>query len=57
MIVEELVAKALKAGASDIHLVRGLPPRYRVDWEIWVIAGEARTSLLCDVVVRELPGR
>ena len=54
MIVEELVAKALKAGASDIHLVRGLPPRYRVDGEIWEIEGEALTAWQCEEAAREL---
>ena len=56
MIVEELVAKALKAGASDIHLVRGLPPRYRVDGEIWEIDGEALTAWQCEEAARELLG-
>ena len=29
--VAELVAQAHDANASDIHLVRGLPPKFRVD--------------------------
>ena len=41
MTVEELVAKAALDGASDIHLVRGLTPRYRVDGEIREMGGEA----------------
>ena len=56
MIVEELVAKALKAGASDIHLVRGLAPRYGVDGEIWEIDGEALTAWQCEEAARELLG-
>ena len=31
MTVEEYVAKARQDGASDIHLVRGLTPRCRID--------------------------
>ncbi len=28
--VDELVAKAKQDGGSDIHLIAGLPPKYRV---------------------------
>ena len=30
MRIEELIAQASAAGASDIHLICGLPPKYRV---------------------------
>ena len=30
MTVDELVAKAKQDGGSDIHLICGLPPKYRV---------------------------
>ena len=34
MTVEELVAKAKADGASDIHLICGLPPKYRKDGQV-----------------------
>ena len=34
MTVEELVAKAKKDGASDVHVIEGLPPKYRLDGQI-----------------------
>ena len=34
MTVEELVVKARQDGASDIHLVCGLPPKYRKDGKL-----------------------
>ncbi len=34
MTVEQLVAKARADGASDIHLIWGLPPKYRLDGEV-----------------------
>ena len=39
MSVKEYVEKARKDGASDIHLVRGLTPRYRVDGAIREMEG------------------
>ncbi len=34
MTVEELVAKARADGASDIHIICGLPPKYRKDGQV-----------------------
>lgn len=34
MTIEELVAKARTDGASDIHLICGIPPKYRLDGEL-----------------------
>lgn len=56
MTVEELVAKAALDGASDIHLVRGLTPRYRVDGEIREMDGEVLTAQQCEDFARELAG-
>ena len=33
-MIEELVAKAKADGASDIHLVAGLPPKYRLSGDV-----------------------
>lgn len=56
MTVEELVAEALQAGASDIHLVRGLAPRCRVDGAIRELAGGVLTDRQCEAYARELAG-
>ena len=56
MTVEELVAKAALDGASDVHLVRGLTPRYRVDGEIREMDGEVLTVQQCEDFARELAG-
>ena len=34
MTIEELVARAKADGASDIHLICGIPPKYRLDGEL-----------------------
>ena len=44
MSVKEYVERARKDGASDIHLVRGLTPRYRVDGAIREMEGAPLTS-------------
>lgn len=56
MTVEELVAKAALDGASDVHLVRGLTPRYRVDGSIREMGGEALTAQRCEDFARALAG-
>ena len=54
MSVKEYVEKARKDGASDIHLVRGLTPRYRVDGAIREMEGAPLTSDNCLEAAREL---
>ncbi len=55
-MVQKLIKKALEDGASDIHLVRGLAPRYRVDGEIREMGGEALTTKECLSIAAELGG-
>ena len=55
-LIEELVAKAKADGASDIHLVCGLPPKYRRDGEITDMGGAPLTSEDCFAVARYLTG-
>ena len=56
--VAELVAQAHDANASDIHLVRGLPPKFRVDGALCDMPGcEPLGDELCEVYARELAGR
>ncbi len=56
MTIEELVKKAYEAKASDIHLVYGLPPRFRVDGVIRDAAGEVLTEEDCKGYAKELTG-
>ena len=56
MNVDELVAQALRDKASDIHLVRGLTPRYRVDGEIREMNSEVLTARQCEEIAQELIG-
>ena len=56
MTVEEYVAKARQDGASDIHLVRGLTPRCRIDGFIREMNSEPLTTEECLEAARELAG-
>ncbi len=56
MTVEELVRKASEDGASDIHLVAGIPPKYRVDGKLVSMTEENLTSEECDAYARALTG-
>ena len=46
-IMNELVAKAKNDGGSDIHLICGLPPKYRVDGELRDMTDEPLTKEDC----------
>ena len=54
--VDELVAKAKSDGASDIHLICGLPPKYRLDGQLENMAEEVLTEEDCVAVAKELAG-
>ncbi len=57
MTVEQYVERARKDGASDVHLVRGLTPRYRVDGAIQEMDGLLPlTAEDCAQAARELTG-
>lgn len=56
MTVEELVAKAKRDGASDIHLVLGLPPKYRKNGQVVDMDSEIMTMDDCIAVARWLSG-
>ncbi|MBQ9346987.1 MAG: PilT/PilU family type 4a pilus ATPase [Oscillibacter sp.] len=57
MTVEELVAKARADGASDIHIILGLPPKYRKDGQIQNMDTEAYTMDDCVAMAQSLAGR
>ena len=54
MTVEELVAKAKQDGASDIHLICSLPPKYRRSGELRDMCPEVMTRDDCYDVARFL---
>ena len=56
MTVEELVAMAKQDGASDIHLICGLPPKYRKDGQVVNMAEEVLTPDDCEDIARFLCG-
>lgn len=51
--IEQLVAKAKQDGASDIHLICGLPPKYRLDGELKNMTDEPLTAEQCIAYAKE----
>lgn len=56
MTIEQLVLKARQDNASDIHLVCGLPPKYRKDGQIESMADEPLSSGDCVTYAKQLAG-
>lgn len=56
MVVETLVRKASEFGASDIHLVAGLPPKCRKDGQLVDLVPEKLTGSDCEAIAKELAG-
>lgn len=56
MRVEDLIVQASEVGASDIHLICGLPPKYRVAGQLLTMREEVLTDQTCDELVRRLAG-
>ena len=54
--IEQLVEKAALDGASDIHLIRALPPKYRLDGQLQDMAEELLTEEDCLSYARALAG-
>ena len=54
--VEELVARAKRDGASDIHLICGLPPKYRLDGDLQDMDPVPLTEADCEAAARFLAG-
>ena len=52
--VSALIQAAAAAQASDIHLVCGLPPKYRVNGELCNICEEVLTHAQCESYARQL---
>ncbi|MCR5664982.1 MAG: PilT/PilU family type 4a pilus ATPase [Oscillospiraceae bacterium] len=54
MTVEELVRQAREDGASDVHIICNLPPKYRHDGEIKSMREEVLTAEDCEAIARRL---
>ncbi len=53
---EKYVEKAFKDGASDIHIVCGISPKYRIDGSIKEIESDILTNEQCEEIAKELSG-
>ena len=53
-MIEQIIAKAAEAKASDIHIVCGIPVRFRVDGVIQDMDSHVVTAEECDSYAREL---
>ena len=56
LTIEEMVAKAKADGASDIHLICGLPPKYRVSGSLENLIDDVMTPDDCEAAARFLCG-
>ncbi|MBQ7677065.1 MAG: PilT/PilU family type 4a pilus ATPase [Lachnospiraceae bacterium] len=56
MTIDELVAKAKADGASDIHVICNLPPKYRNSGELQDMSDEICTKEYCLALARQLAG-
>lgn len=57
MNIESLIEKAALAGASDLHLAYGLPPKARLDGQLTVLEGELPlTEEDCEAMAVQLMG-
>ena len=56
LTIEEMVAKAKADGASDIHLICGLPPKYRVSGSLENLIDDVMTPDDCIAAARFLCG-
>ena len=52
--IEDLTEQARRSGASDIHLVCGLPPKYRLDGQLENMAEERLSEKDCDILCQDL---
>ena len=54
--INQIVADAHEAGASDLHLVYGLPPKFRIDGKLTNGYDWALTHADCEDIARQLAG-
>lgn len=56
MKVNDLVLKAAQNNASDIHIIYGLPPKFRVAGALKSMSNEILTNNVCEDLGRQLAG-
>lgn len=56
MDIRELVSQADREGASDIHLICGLPPKYRIAGKLYSMQDQVLTGQFCEELARQLAG-
>ena len=56
MTIEKYIETASVIGASDVHLVYGLPPKCRKDGKLVNLAEEPLTAADCESMAEELAG-
>lgn len=56
MNITDLIAQAAAAGASDLHLIYGLPPKYRVFGQLRSMEEAVLTDPLCEELAHQLAG-
>ena len=54
--IEQLVERAKNEGASDIHLICGLPPKYRLSGQLENMTQTPLTKEDCIAYAKELAG-
>ena len=54
--IDALVKKCKEDGASDLHLICGLPPKYRKDGQLVDMSDIPLTKEDCEQMARELAG-
>ena len=54
--IDALVAKCKADGASDLHLICGLPPKYRKDGQLQDMSDTPLTKQDCEDMARFLAG-
>lgn len=55
--IDELIAEVNSKGGSDLHLVRGLPPKYRKDGRLLSLGETDLTEEDCEEYARQLAGK
>ena len=56
LTIEQMVLKAREDGASDIHLICGLPPKYRRDGQLEDMTDQPLSAEECVAYAKELSG-
>lgn len=56
MTIEELIAQGRENHASDLHLICGLPPQYRIAGQLTPAGEQPLTAEMCEVLARQAVG-